>query len=338
MNILNLAEELNLFPKRSGLTNGGEYKSKCPKCQDGTDRFCIWPNQGPSGRYWCRVCEAKGDGIQFCRDFLGLTFHQACQKVNITPELKALPPRVKSHVFEPRQASLAHPTWQQTARCFIEYAHKNLVKEPDIIEQLECRGLTFETMKRFAIGWNPNNLFDQRERWGLSPEIKGNGLPKRQWLPKGIVIPSFQDSHPTKVKIRRSDWTNEDALPKYVEVSGSAQSPSLYGDPSKPVIIVESELDAILIQQEASDLVCSIALGGVSKKPDAKAHNYLKQTSLILLSLDFDDAGKKKYSFWMTLYPNLRPWPSPFYKSPGDAAQVISMNIANWIRAGLFTS
>ena len=36
------------------------------------------------------------------------------------------------------------------------------------------------------------------------------------------------------------------------------------------MIIVESELDAILIQQEASDLVCSIPLGGVSKKPDAK--------------------------------------------------------------------
>ncbi|NDE63866.1 MAG: hypothetical protein EB053_05880 [Chlamydiae bacterium] len=85
-------------------------------------------------------------------------------------------------------------------------------------------------------------------------------------------------------------------------------------------------------------MVCSIALGGVSKKPDAKTHNYLKQASLILLSLDFDDAGKKKYSFWMTLYPNLRPWPSPFCKSPGDAAQVISMNIANWIRAGLSTS
>jgi hypothetical protein len=286
-------------------------------------------------RYWCRVCETKGDSIQFCRDFLGLSFHQACQKVNITPELKTSPSRPKKLIFEPRQASMVHPSWQQVAKCFIDYSHENLLKEPSIINQLEQRGLTAETMKRFRLGWNPKNLFDQRERWGLEPEIKENGLPKRQWLPKGIVIPFFESSNPAKIKIRRSDWISGDSLPKYVEVAGSTQSPSVYGDVSKPVIIVESELDAILIQQEASDLVCSIALGGVSKKPDAKTHNYLKRASLILLSLDFDDAGKKKYSFWMTLYPNLRAWPAPFCKSPGDSFKTFSTNISDWLKAGL---
>lgn len=155
MNILDLAEELNLLPKRFSLTNGGEYKSKCPKCQEGTDRFCMWPNQGLSGRYWCRVCEAKGDGIQFRRDFLGLTFHQACQKVNVTPELKILPSRVRRHTFEPQQASLVHPIWQQVAKRFVDYSHKNLLREPSVIHQLEQRGITTETIKRFCLGWNP---------------------------------------------------------------------------------------------------------------------------------------------------------------------------------------
>ena len=59
MDVLDLARELGLSPKRSSSTHGGEYKSKCPKCQEGRDRFCIWPNQEPSGRYWCRVCEVK---------------------------------------------------------------------------------------------------------------------------------------------------------------------------------------------------------------------------------------------------------------------------------------
>ena len=80
MNILDLVREINLHPKRVSSTNGGEYKSECPKCQAGTDRFCIWPNEGDSGRYWCRVCECNGDGIQFCRDFLGMTFQEACNK------------------------------------------------------------------------------------------------------------------------------------------------------------------------------------------------------------------------------------------------------------------
>lgn len=191
MNILDLVQELNLLPKRSSSTNGGEYKSKCPQCQEGMDRFCIWPNRGAAGRYWCRVCEAKGDAIQFCRDFLGLTFHEACQKVNVIPELRMLPPRAKKLVFEPRQTSMVHPSWQQVAKRFIDYSHENLLKEPSVISQLEQRGLTIEAIKRFRLGWNPKNLFDQRERWGLAPEIKENGLPKRQWLPRGIVIPSF---------------------------------------------------------------------------------------------------------------------------------------------------
>lgn len=120
-----------------------------------------------------------------------------------------------------------------------------------------------------------------------------------------------------------------------LEVSGSSKSPSVYGDRSKPIIIVESELDAILIQQEAANLVCSIALGGVSKKPDIELHRLLKRAPLILLSLDFDDPGKKRYSFWMKQYFNLRAWPAPYGKSPGDYFKTLYNNMSDWLKAGL---
>ena len=38
----------------------------------------FWPEKD---RFWCRQCNAQGDGIQFCRDFLGLSFREACVKV-----------------------------------------------------------------------------------------------------------------------------------------------------------------------------------------------------------------------------------------------------------------
>lgn len=335
MNILDLAEEIGLFPKKASSTNGGEFKSACPNCQDGQDRFCIWPNQGPSGRYWCRVCETKGDAIQFCRDFLGMTFNQACQKVNIIPQTSTNPQKFKVPAFKPHHSSLVAPSWQRIAKRFIDYAHVNLMKETNAINQLKQRGLTLKTIKQFRLGWNPGNLFDNRERWGLPLEMKENGLARRQWLPKGIVIPSFEGDNPIKLKIRRSDWFNQDPLPKYVEVSGSKQSPSLFGNPSKPIIIVESELDAILIQQEASNLVCSVALGGVSKKPDIELHELLKQSPLILLSLDFDTPGKKRCSFWLKNYPNVKPWPSPQSKSIGDAIQNFNLNVLDWIKKAL---
>lgn len=40
-----------------------------------------------------------------------------------------------------------------------------------------------------------------------------------------------------------------------------------------------------------------VALGGVNKKLDTKLYTWLQKSPLILLSLDFDDVGKKHYSF-----------------------------------------
>lgn len=71
------------------------------------------------------------------------------------------------------------------------------------------------------------------------------------------------------------------------------------------------------------------------KKPDIELHELLKQAPVILLSLDFDSSGKKHYSFWMKHYFNLRPWPIPYFKSPGDAFEKSQINITNWIKFGL---
>lgn len=337
MNIIDLLEELDIFPKRVASTNGGEFKSMCPKCQEGRDRFCVWPNQGESGRYWCRVCDAKGDGIQFCRDFLGMTYSQACQKLQVTPRqgetIKIRP--IKKAIFTPHQARPVDQSWQLAAKNFIAASHGKLVNQPTILEHLYQRGLTFDTIKKFSLGWNGEDLFEERVKWGMCEEITECGYPKRQWLPKGIVIPTYSGNEPVKLKIRRIDWSEGDPFPKYVEVSGSMQSPSIYGDISKPVVIVESELDAMLIQQSASHLVCSIALGGVSKKPDCDVHALLQQAPLILLSLDFDEVGKKRNVFWMKLYSNLQPWPSPKSKSLGDAVQYFKIDIVQWIINGL---
>ena len=78
-----------------------------------------------------------------------------------------------------------------------------------------------------------------------------------------------------------------------------------------------------------------MSLGGVSKKPDRHLHARLKRAPLILLSLDHDEAGKKGYVFWMKLYPNLRPWPAPQGKSPGDGVSLFQVDILRWLREEL---
>ncbi len=124
-------------------------------------------------------------------------------------------------------------------------------------------------------------------------------------------------------------------MPKYVELPGGMQTPSCYGQAHKnPIIVVESEFDAILIQQRAGDLVTSMALGGASKRPDVEAHRLLARAPLILFSLDVDSAGAVAYQWWRKVYPHLRLWLPPIGKSPGDAGQR-GIDLREWILMGL---
>ena len=338
MNILDLAEELNLQPRKAASTKGGEYKGKCPSCEIGKDRFCIWPYLGESGGYWCRVCNCKGDGIQFCRDFLGMTFTEACKKLHIQnnyigkSSILKIP---KKPIFIPQISEPVNLVWQKRAEEFISCSHINLMATPCAISLLIQRGISLQSIQQHSLGWNSKDLFEEKEKWGLSSTIKENGQINRQWLPKGVVIPSYLNNSAVKIKIRRSNWTIDDFLPKYAELSGSNKAPSLYGDIELGrAIVVESELDAILLQTYADDLIFCIALGGCSKRPDAFTHSLLSSATAILISLDMDEAGKKAYCWWKKTYPKSKIWPCPIGKSPGDAFTK-GINLHNWIRIAL---
>ncbi len=337
MNTLELVQELGHFPKRSASTNGGEYHCPCPHC-GGTDRFCIWPVQGGHGRYWCRQCERHGDAIQFCRDFLGLSFSEACRKVGMTP-LTYSRKGSKALVREksvPQPSSPPSEEWIERANSFVECCGQNLKNDADALALVERRGIQAGTAVEFGIGFNPTTRWDQRSRWGLPEEFRDDGKAKTVWLPAGLTVPAWQPdgSGVNKLKIRRAEWVLGDRYPKYVEVSGSCRQFAIYGDRTLPVIVVESELDAILIQQEAGDFCCAVANGGVGKRPDLEVHTLLAAAPRVLLSLDFDEAGTKGCGFWLREYSNTKLWPVPHSKSPGDAF-VQGVDLHEWIQLGL---
>jgi len=56
---------------------------------------------------------------------------------------------------------------------------------------------------------------------------------------------------------------------------------------------------------------------------------------IILYALDFDEAGKKAFLFWQSTYSQLKPWPVPKGKSPGDAFNDYGVDLRNWIQKGL---
>jgi DNA primase len=334
MNVLDLAKEAGLSPKRSASTRGGEYHSPCPDpvCS-GRNRFCIWPNQGCSGGYWCRQCGKNGDAIQFCRDFLGLSFRDACQKVGVQPTFSERKGVLAQPSFTPLLSALPSDLWREKAWDFIKNANLALLKDHKALDVLKARGLTIETAVRFQIGYNAQDMWEERKAWGLNEEIREDGKSRRQWLPAGLVVPTFaaDDSTPSKMKVRRSSWKEGDQLPKYVEVSGSQKQYSIYGDRSLVPILVEAELDAILLQQEARAHCCSIALGGAGKRPDEEVHRILRAAPIILFSLDFDNAGKKEYAFWKQTYPQIKAWPAPMGKSPSEAFKS-GVDLSEWVK------
>lgn len=323
--ILSLAAEVGLYPKKVANTNGGEYHSPCPRC-GGKDRFIIW---NAINRYYCRQCEAKGDSIQFCRDFMGMGYRAACSKLGQEPKAPSTQLILRKHSFTPEEAHLPSEEWQSQAEKFVLACHQKLIESPEGLKLLYARGLTLPTIQRARLGWNVNAQSVSRTSWD---NLKGHTKPL--WLPSGIVIPTLSAEKIIKVKIRRIDWKDDDPLPKYVEIKGSMKCPSLFGEQSQNILLVEAELDALLVHQVTSDLCCCIALGGASKKPDQSTHQHLQKASLILFALDFDEAGKKPFHFWKNIYPHLKAWPVPKEKSPGDAFKA-GVDLRQWILDGL---
>ncbi len=327
MNLLEIIEELSLEPKRTSSSHGGEYHCPCPSC-GGEDRFMFWPSRN---RYWCRQCDRKGDSIQFCRDFMGMDYRSACLKVGVEPKTSNFSQVTHKPLFIPRAAEMPSKQWLLKAKNFVDQSHQNLISSPKALQLLYDRGFSLESIKNFSLGWNNADKYFPRSDWGLEQSDEGSEQSQKLRLPKGIVIPTKKCDQVIKLKIRRG----ADEVPKYFEVSGSMKSPSFYGFLGNNVaLLVESELDAMLVQQVASDLCFCVAIGGARKKPDLESHRLLQEAEIVLFSLDFDDAGKQAYSFWKTIYLNLKPWPVPEEKSPGDA-HLAGVDLREWVIGGL---
>lgn len=335
MNVIDLLEEMGMQPKRVASSKGGEYHSRCPDIHcDGTDRFCTWPKEGNNGRYWCRKCLMHGDAIQFCRDFMGMDFFAACAKIGKQPTLSARQKNVRAkEKFVPRPLIVPENQWLQKALVFIQKSHQDLLDHPHLLNQDKDRGLVKQDIIDFQLGWNPLTIFEPRTSWGLQ-DMSGEGGSSLLCLPEGIVISSFREDTPIRIKIRRHNWTFEDKYPKYHIISGGMTCPTLYGDADKPLVIVEAELDAILVQRFAKDLCCCISLGGVTIRPDTFIDELLRNTSTVLFALDFDDSGNKAYKFWKSTYSHIEPWPVPKGKSPGDAYS-LGVDLRRWVESGL---
>lgn len=372
MNVLDLAMTFGLQPQKVSSSNGGEFASPCPFC-GGKDRFRIWPDQNTgSGSYWCRQCNAHGDRIQFVMDTHHLGFKAACRVTGddaIAAEFKSdsdspYTPRVpapqKQTVYVP-ESKPAPPDlsssdlWEEKAMKLVVWAAGNLPGSPG--EQLlNKKGISMETATAHGLGWIPDDLYRTRESWGLSTVIKEDtGKPKRLWLPAGLVIPQFSkeiagqlhisdksvpdlqetngENHPKMGFVHRLRIRRPEGNPRYYVIPGSGMSQMILPGPSRCVIVVESELDAILLGQMAGDITTVVSLGTSHAKPDTVVNAFLTDALCILVALDFDKAGQMGFRWWKDKFPRSVRWPVPCGKDPSDAHHE-GVDLRAWVVAG----
>ncbi|MDO9532630.1 MAG: toprim domain-containing protein [Deltaproteobacteria bacterium] len=196
----------------------------------------------------------------------------------------------------------------------------------------EKRGLNLKTIKAAGLGFLPIDRWETAPAWGLVEVLKDDGTAKKLWFPRGLTIPLCQNDQVLRLRIRRP---KSDGDPRYYLVRGSDTRAMILGTDKPVAVLVESELDVLLLSQEAGDLVNVVALGNAQTRPDQETADLLNQSQLILVALDNDQAGaKESWQWWAAHYPQAHRWPPVAGKDPGDMLAA-GVNLRVWIEAGL---
>ncbi|NTW81506.1 MAG: hypothetical protein HGB32_15385, partial [Geobacteraceae bacterium] len=338
MNILERSQNM----KRVSSNKGGEYHGPCPLCtpadKTGTsNRMHIWPLQDDGrGSWWCRGCDKGGDALQWLRDIEGMSYKQACSEVGkeYDPKQDSSEPAAQTvkKQYHATEAKQTPALWQERAAKFINNCHQALLANPQQVKWLnEKRGISDATIAKLQLGFNPGekdkDLYRARSAWGLDEVLRDDGKAKKLWLPIGITIPWSVNGTPARIRIRRA--TGE---PRYYVTPGSSGTPMLLDATPrrawKTIIIVESELDAIMLHSLAGELAAFIGMGSSHTKPDANIIGQILeqergrgQAIQIKVALDNDEAGAKGAAWWIeTFGATIYPVPDG-YKDPGEAYQ-----------------
>ena len=324
--LIDLAEKYTELKKVSA----SEWAGPCLAC-GGTDRFRVWPDKD---RYWCRSCDAKGDPIQFCRDFLGMDYPDALRAtgnhaklIGDLPQRKRIEP---ARIEKPAGPDLDR--WQRQADQVSLWCHKQLMKRPDLLAWLEQkRGISRFTVEAWQLGFNPRDNRSGPGKWGYPAN------DKPLWLPAGITISHRQpDGRITGINIRRFKLTDQappDVMPTeapecpYHRVKGTISRPWVLARGEAvtgPVVVVESELDALLLWQELDLIVTPVALltAGAKPKPGELP------PGPVMFALDFDEAGKKAWPWWQK--QGARSCPPAEGKDISDM-MMSGINLLDWL-------
>jgi len=337
---INLKRIIEQTTKLTG--SGNKYRGACP-LHGGSNptAFSLMQHRDGAWTFRCFNCGKRGDAIAFVMERDGITFAEARRYLGLdTGEPWSFD--AESPVSLPSRAEPPSDDWQREGLAFVERCAHALwygdYQKP--LAYLRKRGFADETIKAARLGYNAgagkggDRLYVAREAWGLPNERyhdeSGNERLKTAiWLPRGIVIPWFAEGALWAVLIRRPVGN-----PKYSYVPGKGNAPYNVDkiERGKPLMLVESALDALAVEQAAGDLITAVATGTTGARNMRWFQRFAGERSK-LLSFDSDEAGEKAAEYWNALFPNTVRW----RPVKDDAASMLEsgLPIRTWVEQGL---
>lgn len=227
----------------------------------------------------------------------------------------------------------------------VEFAQRCLWKTTqghEMLAYLKSRGIDGEMAEQARLGYMPMRKdgtwhMDTFETWGIDPDSLREDQRARGGVrvPNGLIIPWMEGDQLWKIAIKRPGERMD-----YGQVLGSGEG--MYGidtvAPGVPAMMVEGELDALSVMQEASDLISIVATGSTTRGRLARWETDLALAKFVLQSFDSDDAGEEGAQYWLRMLARSMRWATQLWKDPNDLLRSQPNGICTlrqWVQYGL---
>lgn len=268
-------------------------------------------------KWWSRNGEV-GDGIQFLQRYCRMNFQQAVSELNGFGVDESGDRDYCGKVPEPE--SWLSPRWREKARRIVDMASANLFggrAEHSLVYLRLQRGLAVKAIRQRRLGW----------------------LPAKGHMPSKIVIPCYNcKGRLMRIRFRMDGPKSHQERYRVMKGSDASSSFPLGLTPGKPLMWVESELDAMLIHQEAGSMIGVLATGSAASRMNSQQTLFLREKiPFNLICFDNDSCGKDATERIIGKLPNAIRWtvPEACGKDPGEAWK--QLNISHWVQQGLKT-
>ncbi len=299
---------------RVAKTAGAECYGSCPVC-GGKDRFILWPHENNgAGRFHCRGCKITGGPARLVYIIRNRDTYAA-----LLDDPQASDTSTPKHSASTRKKRIDLPQPPITYQPYLDFAETsaNRIGDPMAEIVLAQRGITVETARKYGLG------FSDGSSWYVP-----DGKEKKSCFPSGIVIPNKRCGTLRSMKVRRLNTENG----KYMTPFGCPQMPFIIQENDNgntPLLIVESELDAVLLAQECGRFFNYIALGSATNAPDTDVAEMVSKAGKVFFCPDYDENGMAAFRTWKQHFPRIELALLPKGKDPTEAKQ-LGVDLKAW--------